>query len=42
MVGDLVPEDDEVWLFVLLLIEIIDCILSFDVNVFLITHSDYS
>lgn len=32
MVGDLVPEDDEVWQFLLSLLEIVDIILSFEIT----------
>lgn len=32
MVGDLIPTDDDVWNFVLLLVDILDSILSFEVN----------
>lgn len=36
MVGDLVPDDDEVWQFVLNLIEIIDILLCFEITTDLI------
>lgn len=32
MIGDLIPEDDEVWLFMLGLLEIIDILLSFEIS----------
>lgn len=37
MVGDIVPENDEIWSFILLLIDILDCILSLEVTEFSIT-----